>query len=141
MRVAGRIRHSLLIVVIAIAACAAPGAVPSVDPGVTPRMDAADVERIVVEQFRSMQSWFETEGRAVPDVAIQSMTVTTAGRIPDVEASGAVPDDPAAVVWIVRARGPFVGLRVPAGQQPAFGESGYFVISDALGEVLGMGMP
>lgn len=54
---------------------------------------------------------------------------------------GAVPDDPAAVVWIVRARGPFVGLRVPAGQQPASGESGYFVISDALGEVLGMGMP
>jgi hypothetical protein len=135
------VRFSLVVFTLAVVACSAPGAVPSVDQGVTPRMEAAEVERIVVERFRSMQSWFEAAGRAVPDIEIQSMTVTTAGRIPDVEASGAVPDDPAAVVWIVRARGPFVGLRVPAGQQPAFGESGYFVISDALGEVLGMGMP
>lgn len=69
------------------------------------------------------------------------MTVTTGARIRDAEPSAAVPDDPTAVVWIVRARGPFVGLRVPAGQEPALGESGYFVISDALGDVVGMGMP
>ena len=44
-------------------------------------------------------------------------------------------------VWVVRARGPFVGRHVPPGNPPVRSATGYFVISDATGNILGMGMP
>jgi hypothetical protein len=45
------------------------------------------------------------------------------------------------LVWVVRATGHFVGMRVPPGRGPIVGTSGYLIIGDKTGEILGMGLP
>lgn len=45
-----------------------------------------------------------------------------------------------AIVWIARATGTFVGLRGP-DPDPYVADSGYLLISDETGEIVGMGMP
>lgn len=44
-------------------------------------------------------------------------------------------------VWVVRARGSFVGRRVPPGAKAIRSRTGYFLINDATGAVFAMGMP
>jgi hypothetical protein len=49
-------------------------------------------------------------------------------------------DDSEAVFWVIKANGPFYGDHVPPGQPPALGKSGYFVIGDATGDLVGWGI-
>lgn len=53
------------------------------------------------------------------------------------------PENPDAgrLVWIVRAEGAFFGGRVPPGAKPIVGTTGYIVIDDETGLVVGMGTP
>jgi hypothetical protein len=44
-------------------------------------------------------------------------------------------------VWIVRASGPFYSDRVPPSAAPIVESTGYFVIDDGSGQIVGMGMP
>jgi hypothetical protein len=44
-------------------------------------------------------------------------------------------------VWIVRAHGNFVGRFVPPGHAPVVANTGYFLVDDADGSILSMGMP
>jgi hypothetical protein len=84
-------------------------------------------------------------GTPVSNARILSMTVTTGANAADYEAGSGRPgpDSPEAkaVVWVVRAEGSFVGLRVPPGAKPITSSTGYFIIDDATGDVVGMGMP
>ncbi len=84
-----------------------------------------------------------TMGTATPKIL--SLTVTTGDRVTDFQADAGKPQagsaEASAVVWLVRAEGSFVGMRVPPGAKPITSTTGYFLIDDATGEVVGMGMP
>ena len=73
--------------------------------------------------------------------------VTLLARVSDVElvepAFGRlVPGTPdPGPVWLVRGTGRFVGQFGSPDRGPIVGDSGYFVIEDATGDVLGMGIP
>jgi hypothetical protein len=82
--------------------------------------------------------------RASQVFKLVSLTAVLASNIGAVESSAGFPD-PGSVddttVWIARASGPFIGLRVPPGKDPIKGDTGYVVIDDATGKILQMGMP
>jgi hypothetical protein len=83
-------------------------------------------------------------GRIGPDAAIERMDVLADDtHVRDVEPAAAKPVEAAPIgpVWVVRARGHFVGGRTPPGVKPVVAKSGYFVIDDNSGEILEMGMP
>jgi hypothetical protein len=73
-----------------------------------------------------------------------SLTAVLASNIRAVEPSAGFPD-PGSVddttIWIARASGPFIGMRVPPGKNPIKADTGYVVIDDVTGKVLQMGMP
>ncbi len=48
--------------------------------------------------------------------------------------------DPAALLWVVRAHGAFVTQR-GRSMEPRVFASGYLIIDDATGDIVGMGMP
>jgi hypothetical protein len=76
---------------------------------------------------------------------IDSMVVLRLSDLPSVTRSAGAPDagspDAQSIVWFVRAHGTFVGLHTPPGIQPAVASTGYFIIDDASGTVVGMGLP
>jgi hypothetical protein len=80
-------------------------------------------------------------GRRLAPAAIDEMTATTADQVSTLESAAPDLDVPAStIVWVVRARGTFVGLHGPVAEAPA-SETGYFVISDADGTTLATGFP
>ena len=134
-------RHLLLVVASLIAAGAtAAGIVAAtsgpaypvhVPAGVNARLPRDGVALIVIS-------------RIGPDAAIERMDLLTDDSgVRDIEPNAARPVDapPVGPVWVVRARGHFVGRRTPPGAPAATAKSGYFVIDDNTGEVLEMGMP
>jgi hypothetical protein len=76
---------------------------------------------------------------------VLKMTVLRMSDVASVESGAGAPSadspDAGTVVWAVRAEGTFVGLRVPPGAKPIVGSTGYFILDDATGEILGMGTP
>lgn len=48
--------------------------------------------------------------------------------------------DAGRLIWIVRAQGAFFGGRVPPGAKPIIGTTGYLVIDDDTGLIVGMGI-
>lgn len=76
---------------------------------------------------------------------IVKMTVTTGADAVRYETRAGRPPansrDASAVVWVVRAEGAFVGLRIPPGADPIVSPTGYFIVDDATGEIIEMGMP
>jgi hypothetical protein len=99
------------------------------------------VEQTVTSQLQSMASRANTG--VTPQIV--SITVMPLGGISAIEPNAGAPDPNTAfantIVWVVRAHGTFVGDRVPPGGNPAIGTTGYFMIDDATGDVIGMGMP
>jgi hypothetical protein len=57
--------------------------------------------------------------------------------------AGGVGDSPDAsrIVWVVRGNGDFLVARTPPGREPWVGKTGYLLIDDETGEILGMGTP
>lgn len=80
----------------------------------------------------------------IPDAQIESITARSLlSQAHGVEAGAGQP--PAGrdggPVWIVRARGTFVGHFVAPGHEPVRFSTGYLLIADRTGDVFGMGMP
>ena len=101
-------------------------------------LSAGQVESVVLARLAAM-------GTPADARQISRMTVLQMSMVPTIEARAGAPpsDSPDAndVVWVVRAEGHFVGQRVPPGAQPIVASTGYFVVDDATGETIGMGMP
>lgn len=104
----------------------------------THELQAADVDRIVLDRLSAMG------GESIPG-AVTKMTVALMSDLPSIEPTAGSPaegsPDGDSTVWIVRASGSFVGLRVPPGAKPIAADSGYFLVDDKTGEIVGMGMP
>jgi hypothetical protein len=104
----------------------------TVTPGAQPARDPELVARTVLD-------------RLGPGATIEKMTaIPSNADISAYEPNGSklVPGvEPLGPVWIVRARGAFVGRRVPPGTPEVHHKSGYYVVEDASGEILEVGMP
>jgi hypothetical protein len=121
---------------LASAVLAAAGPTVSVDAGLAPKRTAADVVSVAQAYLDVMAARPEAAQAADSQKAVVSARATTSGLTQPAAVGGS--DH---VVWVVRATGTFVGLRVPPGQDAIVGTSGYIVIDDATGDILEMGMP
>lgn len=138
----------LLVVVVAIAAATRLGAgAPeyTVDMQVTTtRMSPADVTQIVTSRLGEM-TLMTSQSSSAGDSKVLSMTAAPMSQLAALEAGAGKPvpgsKDEHSTVWVVRAEGVFVGQRVPPGAKPVVATTGYFVIDDATGDIIGMGMP
>lgn len=101
-------------------------------------LTANEVASIVMSRLGAM-------GTPAGTGQIIRMTVIPMAILGSVEPSAGSPPsgapDAEDVVWVVRAQGHFVGLRVPPGAQPITASTGYVLVDDASGETIGMGMP
>jgi hypothetical protein len=103
----------------------------SIASGVEPRMTPAEAVAVVRERLGPAATVTSLRGLARgSDVA---RFEPAAGRPLGAENIGPV--------WLVRANGRFVGGHGPPGSAPVEADSGYYVVSDADGGVLGMGLP
>jgi hypothetical protein len=109
----------------------------SVQAGLAPKLDVSTVQAIAEQQLASMQ----TMAAGGQTIAIQKISAVGADRVTGVEAAVPVETDATGIRWVVRATGTFVGQRVPPGNPPIVADTGYLIIDDATGEVVGMGMP
>lgn len=109
----------------------------SIQAGLAHRLDVSTVQGIAEQHLGSMQT-MAAGGQAI---AIQKISAVAADRVTSVEAAAPVETDATGIRWVVRATGTFVGQRVPLGNPPIVADTGYLIIDDATGEVVGMGMP
>jgi hypothetical protein len=111
-----------------------------VDPGLSPHMPPDQVSEVAMGQLRLMEQW---AGRTAASARVLSMTATTAEGVVRLEpAAGAGSSLTASVVvWLVRAEGTFTNVRTPPGVEPMIARSGYLIISDADGSIIGSGFP
>lgn len=106
--------------------------------GLSVRSTASDVARIAREEIADMA---RDAGRP-ETVNIVRINAVPAEAVRSLEPSaGEGNSDVGRAVWVVRALGTFIGERVPPGQDEIVAESGYLLIDDATGEIIGMGMP
>lgn len=105
------------------------------------QMTQASVETIVLDRLEAM--------RGIQDMGVASkideMVVLPMADVSSIEpnAGAPAPDAPGArsSVWYVRASGTFLGEHTPPGVKPIVGTTGYFIIDDSTGSMVGMGMP
>lgn len=115
------------------------GPVVRVEPGLLPRMTADQVAEVAVRQLRQME---KSAGRTAAPARVLSMTATTAEGVVRLEpAAGQDSLLTAGIVWLVRAEGTFTNNRTPPGAESLVAPSGYFIISDADGGIVGSGFP
>jgi hypothetical protein len=126
-------------IAVALAACASPLQSPQVvidAPGA--RMTAADVQAIVVAAL-------EHAAQRIPGgapIRVIRVVATHADRV-DLFEPGAGAGDDASLVWLVRAEGAFYSPR-SAGRDAHPSEvaaSGFYIIDDGTGEIIGVGYP
>lgn len=129
-----------ILAIVVVAACSVwPGPVIRIDDGVTRRMAPNDVAELVLERIHAMEA---TLGHTEKPARIISVTATTAGGVARLGPDAGRGDAPAlGVQWVVRAEGTFINDRMPPGAEPMVATSGYFVISDLDGSVIGFGFP
>jgi len=104
---------------------------PVVLPGASPTRDAREIQQMVL-------------ARLGPEGEIDSVTVSPSlASLATVEPTLGVPEGPEAAqlrtIWLIRAHGRFVANRTPPGVEPASSPFGYYLVDDAVGEVIGMG--
>lgn len=128
-----------IVTVVGVASLANAGTGPTitVPAGIATRMNAADVIASVERRLMNMSAGVPN---SVP-ITILSVTATDAGSVDAVEPNAGIDTSFGGVVWIVRAKGTFVGVHVPPGTKPITSSTGYLLIDDATGEPMGMGMP
>ena len=138
-------------------ALAAGSGVPDATPATTdsPRpsstlttlRDAEGVGAIALAHIESMAETGRAMGLDGADERTQIRSVVAASwsDLHELEPNAGALDlespDSSRVVWVVRADGPFAVLRTPRGREPFVGASGYLVIDDESGMILGMGTP
>lgn len=112
-----------------------------VPTGMTTRLAPDAVVQIALRDLERMQSRAQDP---VSPIAVMSVRATTRGATQALEpnsigtASASEVND---IVWVVRAQGTFVGERVLPGMSPIVSSTGYLLIDDATGSILGTGMP
>jgi hypothetical protein len=109
---------------------ASTAAVVDVPQGLTTRLTPEDVMQIVARQL--------------PDAQIERITaraLLSQARTVEPHTGFPTPGRDGGPIWIVRARGSFVGTFVPPGHLPIRSNTCYFLIADQTGEVFGIGMP
>jgi len=118
------------------------GAPPvEVRDGAAPIMDGEDVAAIARSRLEQLAE--QQPGRSVA-IEIVQLTAVRGADLSLVEARAPVEVEPALAaqtVWFVRAQGPFIATRTRPGQAPPAAETGYFIISDTTGEIIGYGLP
>jgi hypothetical protein len=142
MAVPGPIASRLLtaVVLLATLACGQPDTPPppphQID-GVEPRHTPEEIAEIALDRIAAAAANY---GEVAP-ARILSLTATTAARVSHFE-PGAVFERPSpdVIVWIVRAEGTF-GTRRGPELAPSTGSSGFFLLSDEDGSVIGTGFP
>jgi hypothetical protein len=110
-----------------------------VDPGLSPRMPPEQVAEVAMGQLRLMEQW---AGRTAAPARVLRLTATTADGVVRLEpAAGSGSALTAGIVWLVRAEGTFTNVRTPPGVEAMVARSGYLIISDADGSIIGSGFP
>lgn len=147
MRHKGALSAVLVINVLA-AACARPEALATpnvevpvikIDAGLTPRMSAEQVEAVALNEIHAMESMV---GAAVRAPRIVTITATTNSGVEKLEPGSGHGDPPAlGIQWLVRAEGTFTNNRTPPGANPMVAATGFFIIGDADGGIVGFGFP
>ncbi|HET7031242.1 MAG TPA: hypothetical protein VFI34_12075 [Candidatus Limnocylindrales bacterium] len=111
----------------------------AIDPGLHPVRTADEVAAIVLRAIHANEIGL---GRVLSPARIIRMSVTLASRVRAIEPN-AGQGQPAAnrTVWVVRAFGTFTTNRGPANAQLDAAGSGYYVIDDGDGSIMGDGFP
>jgi hypothetical protein len=102
-------------------------------------MTTGEVSTIVLAQIHAMET---TQGRVVTPARIVSITATTSAGVARLEpdAGQRQPPDPG-IEWLVQAEGTFTNERTPPGAAAMVASSGFFVIADGDGSIIGFGFP
>ncbi|MEW6224564.1 MAG: hypothetical protein AB1627_08025 [Chloroflexota bacterium] len=140
VEVIARTSVDITLVALVVAGCSLlSGPVVRIEEGVSPRMSPDEVSDLAIERVHEME---QAIGRAATPPRILSVTATTAAGIARLEPRAGQGRAPApGIQWLVRAEGTFVNNRTPPGAEPMVATSGYFVIADADGSILGFGFP
>lgn len=111
----------------------------SVPPGLATRMSANDAAEIALALMKKMETNRVGTGPTKP-TRIISVMAATGPEVGSIEprAGGTAADN--SVVWVVRGEGTFIAARGRTTEIRLF-SSGYIIIDDATGDILGMGMP
>lgn len=110
----------------------------SIETTAQPRMTARQVADLVVSQIQRNEALL---GRSVAPIRILSVIAVAGDRIGEVQPGAAALSPPVSgIVWVVRAEGTFTTNRGLASPPPT-AASGYYLVLDADGSVLGMGFP
>jgi len=110
---------------------------------VTVKSDPQAVADAAVSTLGAMGTNAANAGRSVP-IKVTSLTAVQASSLDRVAPGAGAPEKGSAddrVVWVVRAEGPFIGLRVPPGGEPIKATAGYILVDDLTDKVIGLGMP
>jgi hypothetical protein len=129
--------RSLLLALLLLLAVGCQSAHVVID-GVQPTMSADAIAKVVTTQLEANE---KLAGTRIATIQILEMTATTGDRIHAFEPqAGDTGPAMTGTVWVVRARGTFFN---PAGVDPAsmVVGSGYFVVADADGQIVGSGTP
>ncbi|MGH2455499.1 MAG: hypothetical protein ACRDHD_04500 [Candidatus Limnocylindria bacterium] len=104
----------------------------------TPRLTPREVGELVLAKLETNE---RDLGRILVPARIRSVTAVDASGLTEVEPDiGEENPQPDGIVWIVRADGTFVANRGRI-DEPITSPSGYYLISDDTGAILGMGFP
>jgi hypothetical protein len=110
----------------------------SIDSTLHPRLTPGQVADLAVAEIGRNEAIL---GRTLAPVRLLSITAVPGERIDDVEPGAARLAPPVTgIVWVVRAEGTLATDRGLASPRPS-ATSGYYLVLDADGSVLGMGFP
>ena len=112
--------------------------------GVKTLSDPSRVASAALSQLSKMGAAAQAVGAVPAQARLLSITAVRASDVKVVEPRAGAPDVGSGddeAIWVVRATGSFVGLHVPPGDAPIVKQTGYLLIDDASGDVVGMGMP
>lgn len=131
---------ALLAALVLSQSIASPGYEVNVRPGLVTQRTADDAAAGALERLASMADTASANGVALgPAARVLSVVAAMGDELLSIEpSSGGY--EPERTVWVVRAEGTFVASR-GLNPKPRVFTTGFFVIDDASGKVLVMGMP
>lgn len=111
----------------------------TIAPGLQPRLTPDEAIALAANNIALMAR--DVGADEAPRII--SATAVRGGDISSVEPGAGSPDGAASngIYWVVRGQGRFVGRFAPSGSGPLVSTTGYVIIDDATGEVVGMGLP
>ena len=126
---------------------ASPYPAATLPSGVVPTRTEADILKITTSHIdRMAESALNVGLHPAPSGSrIQSVAAAMWSDIEAYESGASAPEvgspDASRILWVVRAEGSFLVLRTPPGAEPFVGKSGYLLIDDETGMIMGLGTP